>query len=201
MVKLIKNSMLLGTVLFICTGIAWGQTWPYETVLRCKDWSQNEPQSWVDVGDVVIYNTCNELVIEITADEGFYIKKVNIEVALNDTEAFKPLLSNKGKPVPQKFEIKDELPEPDSFYERNVQLDLDPSCWGDPCKCPIERYIIVYAELFYLDANVYMNIGDGAYAFGDGDFEREISGTSEEEGTEWGWYILYPLSKIDCGCP
>ena len=85
MLKHRKKVLFLFIVLFLFTcsaGAQEGLLWPFERDLLCKDWSNIEPQSWVKVGDVRIWNTRWDLKIDIKPLDGFKLKEVIIFVLI-----------------------------------------------------------------------------------------------------------------------
>jgi hypothetical protein len=216
MFKITRKFLLLFLVAVLCVfaGNAGAEDellWPIEQDLLCKDWSNIEPQTWVKVGDVKIWNTRGDLKIEIipiTDSNGypFKLKEVNIFVSLNDQEDFEAILNKKGKPIPGKFNYKTDYPDLEDKHVETLPFHSGPEfldiCWSvDPEKCPNNRYIIVHAELVRWDEErgSYENIGEGAFATGDKDFSGSIKGDLVGDGLEWGWYNTYPVAKVETG--
>ncbi len=175
--------------------------WPVKSDLVCKNWSLDEARSWVKVGDVKIWNTDTDLNVQVTAIENFKIATIQIHVAMNDTDEFVPILNKKSKPIPGKFIYKTEYPGLTDEHSLILPIsDLD-VCWGMPEKCPLNRYIIIHAELVKYDETTgkYENIGEGAYGLGNKTFSRVVKGDTNLEGTDWGYYYEYPLAKVEPG--
>ena len=175
--------------------------WPVETPFLAKDWNSDDYRARVAVGNVSIWNTKDDLNIFIFAAEGFRFEEVNIHIVV-DPEDFP--LDKLGKPKISKLDYKTDYLEdygilaPDHLEV--IPLDDLPGdiCWGvDPEKCPPDRYIIVHAELRMMDEyGEWVPVPEVAYASGAGEFERL---DREIEDFVWGYYVVYPLAKVDAG--
>jgi len=166
-------------------------TWPVATDLVAND--ANYAEVWHDVGDVSMWNTTDTLKISVVAGDGLLLDEVSIELVTDPAE-FEKILDQDGKPKIGKFTYKtDYLADQGAGVPSHLELipmqDLD-ICWGvDPEKCPPNRYIVVAA--------VVSGVGETAYAEGSGAFNRDPE--SGELVLAWGWYVTYPLAKVDPG--
>ena len=203
--------IFLFMVLCVATGGAGAEeeaVWPLKPKLMCKDWVVDTPDAWIDVGDVSMWNTRGDLKIEIIPYDDFKLKEVNIHI-VTDPEEFEDVLDKYGKPKVSKFDYKT-----DYFGDEGIPADqhqevisLDELredaniCWGIPEQCPPNRYIIVQAELMKLVDNSWVDAteGEAAYAENGGVFDRFPGSEAAEDGIIWGWYVTYPLAKIEAG--
>ena len=214
MFKFAKQVLCIFLFMVLCaaTGSAGAEEellWPLETKLMCKDWIVDTPDAWIDVGDVSIWNTRNNLQIKVVPYPDYKLTSVNIHI-VEYLEEFDSVLDKKGKPKAGQFDYKtdylEDLGEPADHHLEVISLeDLIPVhesaiCWGvDPVKCPPNRYIIVRAELQMKDYNedgdeVWVNINESAYAEHVGIFDRLA-----KEDAVWAWYVAYPLAKVEPG--
>ena len=157
--------------------------WPIDQQLLTKD---DVTDTWYDVGDVAVWNTRDELKIGVRPD-GYLIKELNIHV-VQDPAEFQAVLNKKGKPVAGWFDYKNEFRAPVPYHEQVISLSNFEICWSvDPSKCPPNLFIAVHAEL--------TGLSERAIADGDESFDR----LDKDDGSIWGWYVVYPLAKVEPG--
>ena len=143
-----------------------------------------------DAGDVYLWNTRDDLKINIVPGEGLMIGEVAIHI-VQDPAEFEAILDKHGKPKVGKFEYRtDYLGDFGGAVDSHLELiplatwDI---CWGvNPEKCPPNLYIIVAAEV---------GVGETAYAENGGTFDRY----DKDDGRIWAWYVTYPLAKVEPG--
>jgi hypothetical protein len=223
MFKFMQKGLCL--FLFLALGLAPGIAgaegeliWPVETDLVYHD--GDIVNLWHDAGDVVFLNTRDDLKIDITTTEGYKIIEVSILIVQDDVE-FLDHLDNKGKPKPNKFPFKtDYLGDYGGLVDSHYQeISLDELkddlgftiCWGaNPDKCPTNFYTVVHVqtqkmkEVFNTETGTKEWVPDGkpgvAYARGNpGTFDRYPGTEAEVDGVYWGYYVTYPLAKVEAG--
>jgi hypothetical protein len=212
MKAMMKTICIVAALLLLCTangGATDELLWPLKTKLMSKDWVVDTPDAWLDVGDVSMLNTRDDLKISITTYDNFKLKEVSIHIVKSEDE-FQTILDKKGKPKPSKFDYKTDYYEDygilaDGHLEE-IPLSNFEICWGvDPEQCPPNRYIIVHAELVQLDGynddgtENWVDVTEAAFAKGDGNFQRFTDGDGEDEGIYWAFYVTYPLAKVEPG--
>ena len=212
--------------LFMLLGLAAGSvgavekpTWPVETDLVYHD--GDIVDLWHDAGDVVFLNTRDDLTIDITTTEDYKIIEVSILIVQNEVDFLPHLDKKTGRPKPNKFPFKtDYLGDygglVDSHYEEisldELKNDLGfQICWGvNPDKCPPNFYTVVHVQtqkmkqVTNLETGALEWVPDGkpgvAYAKGNpGTFDRYPGTEAEADGIYWGYYVTYPLAKIESG--
>jgi hypothetical protein len=159
------------------------------------------------VGDVSIWNTKDDLKIDIVPNADFWIEEVAIHV-VQDPADFDAVLGKDGMPKVSKFDYKtDYFGDQGILAERHsevVPLANFDICWGvNPEKCPPNLYIIVHVELMMqtfevidgVEEVVWVTLPEAAYAENGGVFDR----WDKDEGIIWGWYVTYPLAKVEPG--
>jgi len=203
--------------LFMLLGLAAGsvgaveepaQVWPVISDLLYHD--GDIATLWHDGGGVSIWNTKDDLKIAINPD-GFKIEEVSIHV-VQDPAKFAAIIDKKGAPKVSKFDYKtDYLGDQGILAEDHLEvipLSTFDICWGvDPEKCPPNLYIIVAAELQQpeeIEVNgvleeIWVRVPETAYAENGGKFDRYPGTEAEEDGIVWGWYVTYPLAKVEPG--
>ena len=187
--------------------------WPIQTPLVAKDWTAIDYHySWIEVGQVSIWNTKDKLKIDIVPDEGFKLKEVNIHIVESE-EDLDLVLDYRGKPRFAQFTYQtDYLSTYGTLADRHLEeIDLEAFeiCWGTrPEICPPDRYVVVHAEVRVADSVIIMPplpLPDGtevrdvdldAFAFGSGVFDRL---DRFRPGFYWGYYLAYPLAKVEPG--
>ncbi len=189
-------------------GASEALTWPVEADLLYND--GDTAQLWHDAGDVSILNDRDNLKIDMNAGDGYRLKEVAIHI-VDHPDDFEQILDKKTrKPKISKFDFKkDYLGDFGTTVEKHQEvIDLDEFdiCWGvNPEKCPPNRYIIVHAELQELDGidedgnEVWVDVPEGVYAKNGGRFDRFLDSEVLEDGSAWGWYVTYPLAKVEPG--
>jgi hypothetical protein len=182
--------------------------WPLDTKLMVKDWVIDAPDAWVDVGDVSLWNTRDHLKIQIVPHDTLWIEEVAIHV-VQDPADFDAVLGKDGMPKPSRFDYKtdyldDEYPSVVNSHLEEIPLSNFEICWGvNPERCPPNLYIIVHVELMkqteeVIDEvlqEVWVTLPEAAYAENGGVFDR----FDKDEGIIWGWYVTYPLAKVEPG--
>ncbi len=185
--KLQRFALVVFPVLCLLAGSPGAQAepfWPVYQRLVTIDDDALDP--WVEVGEVAIWNTKDDLKIAVRPD-GYLIKELNIHV-VQDPAEFEAVLNKKGKPVAGWFDYKNDFGPPIPYHEQVISLSNFEICWSvDPSKCPPNLFIAVHAEL--------TGLSEGAIADGDGIFDR----LDKDDGSTWGWYAVYPLAKVDPG--
>ena len=212
MAKAKRNFLCMSLFLVLClfagsAGAEEALTWPVNSDLVSKD--ANVSTVWHDMGDVSIWNTKDDLKIDIKAAPGFAIAEIAIHI-VDDPADFDAVFDKKeGKPKISKFDIrKDYLTDfgiqPLSHQEVIPLANLD-VCWGvNPEKCPPNRYIIVFAELLQqqttVEGTTWVSVGEGAFAKSNsGVFDRFPGSTAAGDAIYWGFYVTYPLAKVEPG--
>jgi hypothetical protein len=161
-------------------------TWPVETKLMAKDWVVDEPNVFVDVGDVYFVNSHEDFQIRVVPYDAYKIEAVNIHV-VQDVEDFAAVLDNKGKPKAGQFDYKTDYGTPADHHLEVIPLENFEICWGhNPEACP-PLLTIVHVEL--------QGVPEAAYAENGGVFDRY----GWEEEWVWGWYVTYPPAKPEAG--
>jgi hypothetical protein len=176
---------------------------------------------WHDAGDVVFVNNRDELKIDIATTEEYKIINVSILIVQNEADLEAHLDKKSGNPKPNKFPFKtDYLGDygnlVDSHHEV-ISLDVLTDdlgfkiCWGvNPEQCPPHFYTVVHVEtqkmkeVFNEDTGTLEWVPDGkpgvAYAEDNsGTFDRYPGTEDEADGIYWGYYVTYPLAKIESG--
>lgn len=194
--------VMVFVALCLAAGSAGAQeelVWPVKSPFLAKDWNSDDYRARFAVGDVSIWNTKDDLKIDIVAYEGFRFEEVNIHV-VEDPGDFP--LDKLGKPKISKLDYKTDYLEDYGILAEShlevIPLERFEICWGvDPEKCPPDRYIIVQAELRILNEfGEWVAAPEVAYALGDGEFERLDRSI---EDFVWGYYVEYPLAKVEPG--
>ncbi len=184
--------------------------WPVKSDLLYND--ADVDHAWHDGGDVSIWNTKDDLIIDVVAGEGKKIREIAIHI-VDDPAEFDAILDRYGKPKVSRFDIKKDYLKDDGIRvvsHREVIPFADlVVCWGvNPEKCPPNRYIIVAAELQQptvieveegVFEEVWGEVGEVAYAYNGGVFDRFPGSEALEGGTAWGFYVTYPLAKVESG--
>jgi hypothetical protein len=162
-------------------------TWPVETKLMAKDWIIDEPNLFVEVGDVTFVNSHVDFQIRVTPSEGYLIEAVNIHV-VQELADFESVLDSKtGKPKPGKFDYNTQYEEAVDHHLEVIPLENFEICWGhNPEACP-PLLTIVHVEL--------QDVPEPGYAENGGVFDRY----AWEDEWVWGWYVTYPPAKPEAG--
>jgi hypothetical protein len=198
------------TALCLLSGSAGASelTWPVEADLLYND--GDSVQSWHDGGDVSAWNDRDDLKIEIIAGENFRLSEVAIHI-VEHPDDFEQILDKKTRiPKISRLDYRtDYLGDYGYGVDEHLEvisLDEFEICWGvNPEKCPPNRYIIVHAELQYFDGidkkgnEIWVDIPEGAYAENGGRFDRFLKDEAPENAAAWGWYVTYPLAKVEPG--
>jgi len=187
--RLLLLLLLSPLMLCLAAGSAGAQEdliWPVESDLLQHD--ANISDLWHDVGDVAVWNTKDDLKIAINPAAS-RISEVSIHI-VQDPADFAAVLDSKGKPSANLFDYKTSyLNSPADHHLQVIPLQSFEICWGvDPVKCPPDLYAIVLVELEGASEATF------AKAENSGAFVR----TNREEFL-WGWYLVYPLAKVDPG--
>ncbi len=175
---------------------------------------------WHDAGDVVMLNDRDNLKIDVTTTDEYKIIEISILIVQNEVE-FLDYLDNKGKPKPNKFPFKtDYLGDTGELVDSHYQeISLDELkdelgfkiCWGvNPDQCPPNFYTVVHVQTQKMTQVTNVETGalewvpDGkpgqAYALGNpGTFDRYPGTESQVDGKYWGYYVTYPLAKVESG--
>jgi len=184
--------LLLFVALCLPTGVASAQEeliWPIQTkVVRNYD---DAVDLWSDVGDVSLWNTHSELKIDVALYEGFRIGTVAFHI-VDDPADFLAILDDKGKPDINLFQSVTQYPQGAPSHREVVDLGALDICWSvDPAKCPPNRYVIVAVDL--------QGIAERAFGLSDDAFDRLKKGDVVGDGIYWGFYVTYPLAKVEPG--
>jgi hypothetical protein len=164
-------------------------TWPIQTKLvRNYD---DAVEVWSDVGEVSIWNTRGELKIDVVPYAGFRIEKLAVHIVA-DAADFAAVLDDKGKPDVGEFTYVTEFETAVPLHRELIDLgDLD-VCWSvKPEICPPDRYVVVAVDL--------QGVEERAFALSDDAFYRYKKGEIVGEGIFWGFYVTYPLAKVEPG--
>ena len=224
MFKIKQKCLLLLLVVFLLgitvNGLAQEDLiWPVQTKLVYN--SGDIIQDWHEIGDVSLWNTRDFLYINLIADSGdpdLYFTEVSFHI-VDDPNDFESILAKDGKPKISKFDYKMDYLSDFGIRVRShleeISLSNFEYCWGvNPEKCPPNRYIIVAAtlELRTLQTQtvitddgveqevvveVWEKIPETVYAYNPGVFDRYPG--SAEDGIYWGFYVTYPLAKVEPG--
>jgi len=186
------------------TGAEDGLIWPVQTKQAYND--GDVAPIWHDVGDVSIWNTSDELKIDLVASEGLQIEEIAIHI-VQDPADFDAILDKYGKPKVSKFTYKTDYLGDEGIrvasHREVVNLDDFEICWGvNPDQCPPNLYIIVAATLARWTVLVdgeeaWVQVPETTYAQNGGMFDRYPG--SGDDGIVWGWYVTYPLAKAQAG--
>ncbi len=183
-------------------------TWPVEADLLYND--GDIAQAWHDGGNVSIWNDRDNLKIEMIAGDGYRLKEVAIHI-VDHPDDFEQILDKKtSKPKISKLDYKTDYLGDFGAGVKNhkevIDLEEFDICWGvNPEKCPPNRYMIVHAELQQLEGidkegnEIWVDVPEGAYAENGGRFDRLQDSEVLEDGSAWGWYVTYPLAKVEPG--
>ncbi len=211
-VRFMKPTILLFVLAVLCMSagsVAAEEqelTWPVKPGLIAKDWDKDDYTALRDVGDVSIWNTRDDLYIEINPS-----MRPNSDskrsTSIPSMTRWNSMLSSttKGSQRSHSLTFKTDYEEMGIVaveHKEEIGLERFEICWGvDPEKCPPNRYIIVHAELQMPIINedgeeVWVDAPEAAFAFGDGVFERS---DKEMESFYWGYYVTYPLAKVEPG--
>jgi len=208
--------MLVSAVLCLAAGSAGAQEemiWPVKADLMYNDgdlatgWHQTGPDDAVQ-----FWNTKNELRISVDPGVGLGIEEVAIHVVADPAD-FANILDKKGKPRLKNFDYQTlYLEDTGALAEDHLQVisfdvlkEQANICWGVPEKCPPNRYIVVAVDLHRETIDEYGNVvweklPETAYAFGNsGVFDRYPGTEAEADGIYWGYYVTYPLAKVEAG--
>jgi len=163
--------------------------WPVETKLvRNYD---DAVEVWTDVGDVSIWNTHSELKIDVAPYDGYKMAKVAVHI-VNDPASFAAILDSKGKPDVTLFQHLTEYPQGAASHQEVVDLGALDICWAvDPEKCPPNRYVIIAVDL--------QGVQERAFALSGDAFDRLKKDEVVGDGIFWGFYVTYPLAKVEPG--
>jgi hypothetical protein len=195
---------LLALVTMLCmvagnVGAEGELTWPTQQDLMTHD--GDLAGTWHDVGDVSVWNTRDDLYIEINPAEGRLINEVAIHI-VTDPYDFEAILDKKaGSPKIPKLDYRTDYVEdggiPASHHLEVIGLENFEVCWGlNPEQCPPNRYIIVHAEL----QQEGVALPEGAYARNEGAFDRFPPSEPVAVGDPKFWgYVTYPLAKAESG--
>ena len=164
--------LLFFLALCLPSGVADAQDdliWPVESkLLRNYD---NAVDTWTAASDVAIWNTKDELLIEVTPYAGYRIAKAGFHIVTNPAEV-PALLDKKGYPDLRLFEYVTEFKVAVKSYRQVVDLGTLDVCWSvDPAKCPPNRYVMIAVE--------FQGVAERAYPDN--------------------WYVTYPLAKVEPG--
>lgn len=180
--------------LWVGAGMAAAQddpVWPVESKLvRNFD---DAVQTWVDVGDVSIWNTHTELKIDVVPYAGYRIEKVAIHI-VDDPADFAAVLDKKGKPKVSLFtystDYLGDFHTTVASHRQVIDMGTLDVCWSvRPEICPPDRYILVAVDL--------QGIEERAYGSNGGVFDRYVP--AHLGGLAWGFYVTYPLAKVEPG--
>jgi hypothetical protein len=148
-------------------------------------------ESWAKVGDVWIWNTHDELKIQVTATTAQPIDKVAIHI-VDDPTDFEAILDKKGQPKTKNFDYVTSYTPPVHEHLEKIDLSVFDICWAvDPEKCPPNRYIVIAVKM--------LGIEGLAFAENPGTFDRYPGTEAEADGIVWGFYVTYPLAKVEAG--
>ncbi|MCK5447454.1 MAG: hypothetical protein KAJ43_04885, partial [Gemmatimonadetes bacterium] len=134
----------------------------------------------IDAGTLRMYNTPQELIVEVVPTGGWLITEMQLHVGL---EA--PSTDKKANPAPGKFPFKKEFdtPAPSHVFVLDLQDDLGFN-WGQPWEDQRIQHIALHADLVQLGDNGEVIAEEGAWA----------SGPEEFLGSQWGWWFDYELA-------
>ena len=178
---------LAAIALCLPAGVASAQEeliWPVQTnLVRNLD---DSVEVWADVGDVTIWNTREELKINVVP-AGYRIVKAAFHVVTDPAE-FTAILDKKGRPDFQLMKYVTEYQNAVPSHLQVIDIQTLDVCWAvNPTKCPPNRYVMVAVEL--------QGVEERAYADG--------SGIAREHPLDvpvfWGKYATYPLAKVEPG--
>jgi len=195
MLKITQKILLLFLVAVLCVfagnaGAEEKLIWPIERMLQFN--LDDDVGSWETAGVVKIWNTHKELKINVMATNGRFIKKAAIHLADHPSD-FAAILDKKNQPKLKNFDYVTEYLAPVTEHRQVIDLSVfETICWGvDPEKCPPNRYIIVGIELNGIEGMLYAENG--------GIFDRFPSTEAADDGIVWGYYVTYPLAKVEPG--
>lgn len=180
--KRVRQSMFSISMAFLlCAGTAGAQggvSWPVTTDLVAK-----RTVGPLDVGDVRIWNTREDLTIEITAGtdakgKPYALTAVNIWTA--NEEDFSSIVDGKNRPDPSVAPYKAIYPAGTGVHVQHIPLPGFGLRWGKP----LLRYVVIHAEVKGLD--------EAAYALGDGVF-------LDAKGRIQAYYLTYPFARVSTG--
>jgi hypothetical protein len=163
--------------------------WPLQVDLVVQ--LDDSAETWEKVGDVWFWNTKDTLKIQVTATGPQPINQVAIHI-VDDPADFDGILDKKGQPKTKNFDYVTLYRRPVMEHLEEIDLNVFDICWGvDPEKCPPNRYIVVAVEV--------LGIEGLAFAENPGIFDRYPGTKAEADGIAWGFYVTYPLAKVEAG--
>jgi len=218
------TTKILCLFLFLALGLAPGiagaeeevPVWPLTIPLAYNDGDSAEIWHELvnEVGERVevrFWNTKGDLKIAIDPGAGLKIEEVAIHIVA-DPANFTEILDKKGRPARRLFEYRTlYLEETGELAENHMEIiSLDVLreqaniCWGIPEKCPPNRYIVVAVDLHEkttdADGNeVWVKLPETCFAQNGGTFDRYPGTEAEQAPIVWGWYVTYPLAKVEPG--
>ncbi len=214
--RLKSQSIALGILPILCllagsVGADEELVWPVKTALEYNDGDLRDV--WHESGgEVSILNSKNDLRIFVDPGEDLKIEEVAIHIVHDPALFAEEILDKKGKPKLKLFEYRTLYLEDYGYLasEHTEVVSIDELreeakvCWGIPEKCPPNRYIVVAADLHRRSLDEFGNevwekLPETTYAMNGGTFDRYPGTESSTDGGSWGYYMTYPLAKVESG--